>query len=114
MLFYAIRDELKAHAIAAVLFDRALPNTIHTIVEAWLLCYQHGQTEAGDCKSLADNIIAAARRKERKRCMAAQCCFCAMGWKAEDKPGWGYYHFNADGGPDQKCAAAAIRALLDA
>ena len=66
------------------------------------------------CQQLADafrTAIAAARAEERERCAKVVCRFCAMDWPVEDRPGWGFYHFNADGGPDQKCEAAAIRTL---
>src|SRR3972149_305622 len=82
------------------------------------LCEFHRKSGfSGECGYCAEALLvlravrAEAWEEQHKRCMAIQCRFCAMEWEAHDQPGWGWYHFNADGGPDQKCEAAAIRAL---
>ena len=62
------------------------------------------------CQTIADALRAHAN-EALERCAKVVCRFCAMDWPVEDRPGWGFYHFNANGGPDQKCEAAAIRSL---
>lgn len=35
--------------------------------------------------------------------MSEECIYCKLNFPLQYLPGWGWFHFNPDGGPDLRC-----------